>query len=409
VLTKEENELITRIGPGTPCGELLRRYWHPVFIAHELTPEKPKARIKILGEELVIFRGEDGQYGLVGEHCSHRGTSLYYGFLEGNCIRCPYHGWLYDTQGHCVEQPFEPQQSLMKHTLRHTAYPVQELAGLLWAYMGPPDKQPVLPHWDLLVRGDGTREWEVHPTLNCNWVQCEENTGDVTHTFFLHSYSFKRQGMEDQSGFGRPFYEFGFQPFEWGLVKSWTYGGQRAGSGWGNLLVFPNMLRLANQMHWRVPVDDTHTRIFWLNFYATKDGSGPESDAPQFKYEGEWLDEKGEYSMTSFASQDTMAWETQGPIWDRSREHLGASDAGVVWFRETVRDQIERVQRGEEPMGMVKDRADGYVDLTPWFSDADRWFPGKDAVRPLPGKGIFNSRHTQVEVPEGTARTGIQA
>ncbi|HEY3118576.1 MAG TPA: Rieske 2Fe-2S domain-containing protein, partial [Chloroflexota bacterium] len=424
MLTTEENELLTRIGPGTPCGDLLRSYWQPVFFAHELTPEHPKARIKILDEELVIFRDDDGNYGLVGEHCQHRGASLYYGFLEDGCIRCAYHGWMYDKSGKCIEQPFEPAQSMLKHTIRHPAYPVQELAGVLWAYMGPPDKQPVLPHWDLLVREDGAREWEVHPALACNWLQCEENTADVTHTFFLHSYSFYKRGLFDGSGFGRPFVDYGFQPFEWGLLKSWTYSGDRGGFGWGNLLVFPNMLRLANQMHWRVPVDDTHTRLFWLNFQPTRDesaggtwtrgfgdGEGQtrpekvvEANGVRVRYEGTWLDERGEYGVDTFPSQDTMAWETQGPIFDRSKEHIGASDAGLTWFRQTVHEQIERVQQGEDPMALIRDPEQQEVDLLPWFSDASRWFANG---KPHPQDQVFDSQLQTVEVPPGTARNGV--
>src|SRR5438094_973786 len=155
MLTREENETITRIGAGTPCGELLRRYWQPVAAVGELTDDKPRKRVKMLGEDLVLYRAADGSYGLLAEQCSHRGASLYYGFLEDGCLRCPYHGWLYDASGRCVEQPFEPQQSLMRHTIRHPAYPVQKLGGLLFTYMGPLEKQPLLPRWDVLLRQDG--------------------------------------------------------------------------------------------------------------------------------------------------------------------------------------------------------------------------------------------------------------
>ncbi len=124
MLTREENELLTRVGPGTPCGNLFRRYWQPVAAASELTEEKPKKRVKILGEELVLYRDGKGDYGLVAEHCSHRGTSLYYGFVEDGCIRCAYHGWLYDKEGICVEQAFEPNP-LFKESIHHTAYPVE--------------------------------------------------------------------------------------------------------------------------------------------------------------------------------------------------------------------------------------------------------------------------------------------
>ena len=177
MLTPQENELMTRVGPGTPCGDLFRRYWHPVAVSSELTEERPMKRLRMLGEDLVLFRTADGAYGLVAEHCSHRGASLYYGFLEDGCIRCPYHGWLYDLEGHCVEQPFEPQQSMMKHTIKHPAYPVQKLGGLLWTYMGPPEKQPLLPRWDVLARGRST-PIDPRPVLHCNWLQAEENTAD---------------------------------------------------------------------------------------------------------------------------------------------------------------------------------------------------------------------------------------
>ena len=134
MLSKEDNELLTRVGAGTPCGELLRRYWHPIAGARELTEEQPKKRIKILGEELVLFRDEKGGYGLIGEHCSHRGTSLYYGFLENGGLRCAYHGWLYDKSGRCLEQPFEPNPKF-REQITQAAYPVEKLGGLLFTYM----------------------------------------------------------------------------------------------------------------------------------------------------------------------------------------------------------------------------------------------------------------------------------
>src|SRR5437762_670949 len=137
MLTPEQNERLSRVGPGTPGGELLRRYWHPIIPAAELTAEKPKKRIRLLGEDLVIYRGADGSYGCVAEHCAHRGCSLYYGFIEDAALRCPYHGWLWSADGNCLEQPFEPEQSMLKHTVRLAAYQVQRMAGLLFVYMGP--------------------------------------------------------------------------------------------------------------------------------------------------------------------------------------------------------------------------------------------------------------------------------
>jgi 5,5'-dehydrodivanillate O-demethylase len=129
MLTKEENELLTRVGPGTPCGELLRRYWQPVGYVRDFTPQQPIKRVKVMHEELVVFRTLEGEYGCLGEHCSHRGTSLAYGFVEKCGLRCPYHGWKYAPSGQCLEQPFEPAGSTYKERIKHPAYPVQVAAG----------------------------------------------------------------------------------------------------------------------------------------------------------------------------------------------------------------------------------------------------------------------------------------
>jgi len=358
MLTTEENELLTRVGPGTPCGELLRRYWQPVAAASELA-ERPMKRVRLLGEDLVLFRDAQGGYGLLGEHCSHRGTSLYYGFLEDGGLRCPYHGWLYDATGACIEQPFEPAQSLMRHTLRHPAYPVQKLAGMLFAYLGPPEKQPLLPRWDVLARTDGQREMEIRP-LECNWLQAEENTPDFVHTYYLHGHNMTVRGIGGAEYFYRPFVRYGFRPFEWGLLKFWTYGGAEPESGWGHPLIFPNMQRAlegrGHAMHWRVPEDDTHTRIYVCSFVPNDTGqTEPQPEFPSIQIFGPMRQADGEYEMTTFPSQDHMAWETEGPIFDRTAEHLGASDLGIGMFREMLLQQIRTVQAGGEPIALIRD------------------------------------------------------
>ena len=185
MLTRDENELLTRVGRGTPCGELLRRYWHPVAAAGELTDDKPIRPVKILGEDLVVYRDKKGKYGLVGEHCPHRLASLAYGRVEVDGIRCPYHGWKYDHTGQCLEQPAEPPDSSFKDRIKHVAYPVQYLGGLLYAYLGPPPA-PLLPRWDVLVWQRGKR-WIVKESLiECNWLQPMENSVDPSHLFWLH-------------------------------------------------------------------------------------------------------------------------------------------------------------------------------------------------------------------------------
>jgi 5,5'-dehydrodivanillate O-demethylase oxygenase subunit len=408
--THEENELMTRIGPGTPCGELLRRYWQPVCAVGELTEEQPKKRVRILGEDLVVFRalppplslppGGRGSmgYGLLAEQCSHRGASLYYGFVEGDCLRCPYHGWLYDRDGRYAEQPFEPAQSMMRHTLRHPSYPVEELGGLLFTYMGPPDRQPLLPAWDILTRRDGTRRLEIRPVLECNWLQPMENSVDGTHIYFLHeNYAVLAQASgTGQSVRTRPLERYGFRPFEWGLLKSWYYGDERRTRYLGRPSIFPNMQRITFNHHWRVPIDDTHTRIFVLTFTPTPDGREAENadDAP-FRYARSWKNEEGEYTMADVQSQDGMAWETQGPLYDRTTENLGATDRGIAIFRELLLDQIARVQRGEDPsIGLLWEQA--VVDLRPWMNEG--------GGAPEPPAWTFDAQHETFEVPIGAAR-----
>lgn len=411
MLTREENDLLTRIGPGTPCGELLRRYWHPIAAAGELTEDRPKKRLRVLGEDLVLFCSGDGTYGLVGERCSHRGASLYYGFLEGPCIRCPYHGWLYDKEGKCVETPFEPQQSMLKHAIRHPAYPVQELGGLLFTYMGPPEKQPLLPRWDVLVRNDGTREIEIRPVLHCSWLQAQENSADSTHVYFLHhNYDAIRRGERPGLDLthGRPLERFGFQRSRWGILKSLFYGGDDPQIIYERPLIFPNMLRLGDAMHWRVPIDDTTTRILHVSFRASPDGTiVDQPENPPFRYAEPWTNAEGEYTMETPQSQDGMAWETQGPIYDRTKEHLGASDTGVAMYRELLAEQIQAVAEGGDPIALIADPEDNGI-IEGW-----KQFLGvQGGGRSGRGRGpsglaferIFDDSHVIYEVPFGAAR-----
>jgi 5,5'-dehydrodivanillate O-demethylase len=420
MLSKEENALLTRTAPGTPCGELLRRYWQPACFAADLTDERPAKRVQIMHEELIVFRDQQGNYGCVAEHCAHRGVSLYYGFVEDCGIRCPYHGWKYATaDGRCLEQPFEPQGSTYKERVRQRAYPVEKLSGILFVYMGP-QPAPLLPRWDVLVWEDGQRKLERFPVLECNWLQAQENSADITHTYFLHGHTLYEQGYRGRKVdyFHRPFEQYGFQPFEWGIIKSWRYasGGSPMGAerGGGNPLIFPNMLRVMqgpwHGLHWRVPIDDEHTRIFWAGFIRHQGRATPEElESPPIEDVPPARGPDGEYHMTDFYDHDTMAWETQGALFDRSEEHLGASDRGIVLFRRMLREQIEAVQRGDEPMALVRDPAQNrIVDLPAWVVEEVE--TEKVAVHvgdvPMdrPMAEVFDDRHEVFEVPFGAAR-----
>ncbi len=418
MLTPEENEMLTRVGPGTPCGELLRRYWQPVCYAAELTGDNPVKPVTIMCEDLVVFRLSDGTYGCVEEHCAHRCTSLAYGFVERDGLRCAYHGWKYAPSGQCIEQPFEPPGSTFKDRIKLTAYPAQALGGLVFAYMGPPPA-PTLPRWDVLVWTDGRRIMHRQEVLNCNWLQAQENSADVTHTYFLHSHALYRQGQRDRGVMRlyRPFERYGFQPFEWGLLKGWQYGPNElwpAERAAGNPLIFPNMLRnigYAHDMHWRVPVDDTHTLIFVVRFEPGVSPASPDDAVvpPIEDHPPQYLPD-GRHRMDTFYSQDRMAWETQGRIVDRSKEHLGASDRGIILFRQMLLEQIKRVQRGEDPIGIIRGPGPEVIELPMWIVD-DTGLTGDAfaAQAGLPKIGqpmsqYWDERQEWFEVPDGAAR-----
>ena len=369
MLTKEENERLTRVGPETPCGELLRRYWQPLCPASALTDEKPAKRVKIMCEELVVYRDRQGGYGCVGEHCAHRGASLAYGFVEDEGIRCAYHGWKYDASGACLEQPFEPEGSTYRERIRLKAYPVEKLAGLLFAYMGPPERKPLLPRWDVLVREDGVRRLEIRPQLTCNWLQAEENTVDTTHTYYLHGHMMRTKGLRGGEYFYRPIEKYDWQLCEWGVSKRCFYGGDRPEIEVRPPLIFPNILRIntgagrgPEDLHWRVPVDDTSTNIIRVTFIPSQDGSTVQQpEEPPLDIMESDIGPDGAYKLTSFNSQDRMAWETQGPIFDRSAEHLGASDRGIVMLRRLLAEQITVVESGGNPIALVWDTAKNQI------------------------------------------------
>jgi 5,5'-dehydrodivanillate O-demethylase len=375
MLTQEENELLARVGPGTPAGQLLRRYWHVVGAASELTDRKPKKRVRVLGEDLVLFRDQTGGYGLVGEHCSHRGASLYYGFVEDGGIRCAYHGWKYDACGRCVEQPFESPEARFKEKISHPAYPVKKLAGLLFAYMGPPEKKPILPKWDLLVRQDGLKNIEICQVLRCNWLQAMENSVDPYHTYYLHSHTLKLKGSADYVPFHyqqvkKIEFELISRPSWIGIHKQRVFAAENVPVEAPHPLIFPNILfvpvRMGYAIHFRTPIDDVSTQIFHFRFRPSKDNgtvAQPEDPPAEFVVT---RNEDDEFHLEHFASQDHMAWETQGPVADRAREHLGESDRGIILFRKLLRDQIRAVQTGGDPLGINTDaEKDDVIPLIP--------------------------------------------
>lgn len=372
MLTAEANERLTRVGPGTPAGRLLRCYWQPLAYVGEVAVGATLA-LRILGEDLVLYRSSQDEYGLLRERCSHRGASLAYGFVEDGCrLRCPYHGWTYDAAGAVVQMPFEPAGSAFHTKVTHPAYPVRTLGGIIFGYLGE-GQPPGLPRWDVLVREDGVRSLERRPVVNANWLQIQENSADVTHTFFLHGHMLHTRQATHPSmdTYYRPFVRYGFRQFRWGILKSFTVqkDGRESVSEVGNPLIFPNMLRIREgldyeAMHWRVPIDDTHTMIMYAGFKPSTDPALHGLERIQVKEE--WQTEDGRYIMDrEFYPQDKMAWETPGELFDRTQERLGASDRGVVLFRRMLAEELEQVEQGRDPLGVLRGAE---ADQTIWIA-----------------------------------------
>jgi 5,5'-dehydrodivanillate O-demethylase len=254
MLSVEENEMLTKVGAGTPVGELMRRYWHPVATSQEIK-ENPVKAVRLLGESLTLFQDRQGRLGLIDQRCAHRRVDLKYGIPENEGLRCPYHGWLYDRTGQCLEQPAETEKTTFKNTVKLKAYSVQELGGLVWGYIGP-QPAPLLPRWDLFVFDDVFRQIGT-TLLPCNWLQCQENAVDTVHTSYAHGhfglYAIERRGITDQrkiKGFqriSRPHKEIAFDYVPFGIQKRRLIVGEpEDNERWrtGHPMIFPNYVRI---------------------------------------------------------------------------------------------------------------------------------------------------------------------
>jgi 5,5'-dehydrodivanillate O-demethylase oxygenase subunit len=373
----EENVELTRVGRDTPSGRMLRRYWHPVGVSADLTTT-PKL-VKILGEELVLFRKPDGSCGLLGSKCPHRGATLSAGYVEAGGLRCAYHGWLFSTSGVCLDQPCEPADSRFKDRIVQPNYPAQELGGLVFAYLGP-QPAPELPRIDMLVDPNGTRRACFARYVPANWLQMVDNHQDPTHTTWLHS---QMQPWKENP-------ECHFFDTPWGSIAVSARPGPSRGTRYirevhfiapnglkvpipdnsGAPLASPSTLRYA----WVVPMDD-HNSIEFEVLFAPFDADGkPTSfkyDADAALYEmptpqpyGEYInpgrgsatdyEASGAQGATVILRQDTLIQASQGALQPREDEHLATSDKGVMKLRRILKEGIDAVARGEDPRGVVR-------------------------------------------------------
>ncbi|MBO4256951.1 Rieske 2Fe-2S domain-containing protein [Streptomyces griseorubiginosus] len=380
---------LTEVGPGTPMGEALRRYWHPIAGSAALTSDVPH-RTRILGEDLIVFRDGQGRPGVVFERCAHRGSSLFYGRIEQDGIRCCYHGWKFDVQGHCLEQACEAGGGRRRDLARQPWYPVEERYGLVFVYMGPPERKPELPRYDCLEDlGEGESYLATLPVPGAevtggqqdfNWLQAYENAVDPVHAAWLHSAhsGFQFEGV-GTTGLPENYFDHRtiadrvtYHRTDHGVKYIQTYqdsteGGEPAQLDWAVEVQLPNVIALpdfvntvADARHdmliWVVPVDDTHYRSFFSA--RTADPGRIMRVVQGIKQNGKFLWELSPEESQRFPG-DFEAQRSQGDITQHSEETLAPSDRGVVMLRRMLRTMIDDVEAGRDPLGVHT--ADGQI------------------------------------------------
>ncbi|MCB9930691.1 MAG: Rieske 2Fe-2S domain-containing protein [Alphaproteobacteria bacterium] len=383
MLSREDNDLLTQVGPDTPMGTLMRRFWMPVLLAREIAePDCTPVRVRLLGEPLIAFRDTEGRVGVVDEHCPHRLSSLFFGRNEDCGIRCLYHGWKFDVDGNCVDMPSEPPDSNFRTKVRLKAYPVRELGGVVWAYMGPPERmgEPPRFEWmDLPAEQQYASRW----VQDCNYAQCVEGEIDSAHVSFLHSLVNKT--TEQKTALTGAYFAGDRAP-KWKVVDT-DYGmvlGARRQTDDGRYywrmnqwyLPFYTMIAPvpgeARSFRMWVPSDDTHCSILCVSYRT----DGPVSEDEVQRWErgeaqhaaripgtltpvanagNDYLIDREVQRTQTFSgiagirAQDAAMVESAGPISDRTREHLGTSDTAVIRMRRLLLGAAKALQAGEEP------------------------------------------------------------
>lgn len=389
MLSQDENTKLTRVGPGTPMGDLLRRYWMPALLSEEIPePDSPPVRVKLLGEELVAFRDTSGRIGLIDEFCPHRLVSLFLGRNEENGLRCVYHGWKMDVNGRCVDMPNEPEDLRFAEKIKVAAYPTAELGGVVWAFLGPPEKQPELPGMEWL-RAPGTHRYVSRTWEQCNYLQAIEGGIDTVHSSFLHN-----NNLSDKNDYrsNATAARLEVERTDYGL----RYAGIRDVGEDGNFVRIYQFVLPFHQMrasllegrkgampasmpqlrgHMWVPMDDENTMNFnwvysldadkpfteeYIQHYETQAGRGltGEGTTRTRTRDNNWLIDRELQRTMNFTgimglnTQDLAVQESMGRIVDRSREHLGSTDRAVILLRRLLIEAIGDVEEGVDPAGV---------------------------------------------------------
>ncbi len=386
MLSKDENALLTRTGPDTPMGKVMRRYWIPALLSREIPePDSPPVRVRLLGEDLVAFRDSKGRVGLLDEHCSHRGTSLFYGRNEECGLTCIYHGWKYDIDGNVLATPAEPPDSNLKYKVHHTAYPCREAAGLVFAYMGPRDKMALLPNYEWMnVPLDHL--YVTKSVQDCNYLQGLEGECDSSHLSFLH-----RAFTESKRGGGDPdMYGLDTSPRLEGVETDYgvrMISCRDAGAGTTYLRVSNFVMPCYGFVptgglkgnpegyttHAHVPMDDEHSlrfNIFFRRHRPVREDEkrldeeiGPDQRKVR-NLSNNYLQDREEQKRETFTGMgknfvihDSCATESMGSVFDRSREHLGRGDITVIAVRKFLLQSVKDFENGKEPPHLFR-RAD---------------------------------------------------
>jgi len=415
MLSQEENELLCRIGPGTPMGNLLRQYWMPLFLSAELSePDGRPLRTRLLGENLVAFRDSDEKVGLVAENCPHRGASLYFGRNEEAGLRCVYHGWKFDVAGRCVDMPNEPPESNFKDKVQAHAYPCTERNGVVWAYMGPRSEPPPLPdlEWNVLPQ-EHSYVWKA--MRECNWMQGLEGDIDTSHLYFLHS----RLNPDDSPALGvwhpdrHPRLEL--VQTDYG-VKYAARRDQDEGHFYWRITQFLMPIHAyfppggfsGVPGHIWVPLDDEHTMVWSVMVNPAAPLTDQERERMGGRGNGEYLpqtsnplgswrlaaNKENDYlrdfeaqrnktftGIKSIFLQDQAVTESMGPVLDRASEHLGTSDAMVIQVRKRLLDAAKALQEdGVAPDGVEQPEIYGVRSASMVLPKSKGWIDGTAPV-----------------------------
>ena len=385
MLSREDDERLTRVGPGTPMGELMRRYWLPVAFSHQIAePDAPPIRVRILCEDLVAFRDSDGRVGLVNEHCPHRTASLFFGRNEARGLRCVYHGIKFDVAGNCVDVPCLPPKTTeaqleeLKRQLHLKAYPCIERGRLIWTYMGPPDQRPAFPDLEW-VNLPAAQRFDTRHIQQSNWLQGVEGGYDAAHLTFLHSGTGMGTRRAPRNRSVVPsFYEVTAADFGFIIGTGRDFGGDEI--EWNiNVFLMPFhkiISTVPHGAHMWVPIDDENTMLYSISF----DPHRPLAEA-ELEHEKSWhgihtenipgtdraianlandflIDRKLQASGQSFTGlkglgvQDCAIQELMGPIANRAREYLLPTDLAITKIRRLLLDTLTSVEAGAEPPGL---------------------------------------------------------